>query len=220
MYPRLSRLLILPVLCLHSFASESDVSVRTLAFDLPRPELTLSLAAAESDSTDGDVLELEVRRNQFGEASKLSPGNYLARLEGVDEPIRIRLPSTEKGARYLLLVLSEPGGGSGILPIPDHAERIGPGDRFFYNATRHEIAIRLGAAKSRLKPSRSVVLEMPSPPPADRRLEVEMLQLIEAEWVPFNSTYWPLDPKARSFVLVFPDPSTGRPRVRNLAEVP
>ena len=36
----------------------------------------------------------------------------------------------------------------------------------------------------------------------------------------FNSTYWPLDPLARSFVLIHPDPVTGTQRVRNPSEVP
>lgn len=104
--------------------------------------------------------------------------------------------------------------------IPDDIAKIGPGDRFLLNATGEEIAVRLGTQRSTVKPGHSVILHPPQPAPADRRIEVEMVRRVGSAWVPFNSTYWPLDPTARSFVLVHPDPVTGTPRVRNLSEVP
>ena len=129
------------------------------------------------------------------------------------------MPATEEG-RFLLLVLPRPGGGCSILPIPDDVGRIGPGTRFLLNATGEEIAVRFGAQREGIKPGHSAYLRPPNPAPDDQRVEVEMVRRIGGAWIPFNSTYWPLDPKARSFVLVHPDPVTGTPRVRSLAEVP
>jgi hypothetical protein len=193
--------------------------VRTLAFDLPDSEVAFDVRLATSPPGSPTALRLEARRNQFSEPLELAPGKYTATSESFKTAATFSLPDTE-GGRYLLLVLPVNDGKCHIFPIPDDVARIGPGDRFLLNATAVEIAVRFGKSQSRLKPGHSTYLRPPTPAPADKRIEVEMATLAGTRWVPFNSTYWPLDPRARSFVLVHPDPAGGQPRVRNLSEVP
>ena len=174
---------------------------------------------ADSTSEHPAKTRLQARKNQFSEPLAVTPGSYVANSSAFKAPAKFTLPETP-GARYLLLVLPNPDGTWAVLPIPDASAHIGPGDRFLLNATADEIAVRFGAEHSSLKPGRSVVLRPPHPAPKDGRIEVEMVRQVGSEWVPFNSTYWPLDPTARSFVLIYPDPLTGTPRVHNLSEIP
>jgi hypothetical protein len=198
-------------------------SVRTLAFDLPATEVSFDLAdaAATSNNKTGDKnkLRLDARMNRFSTPVNLPPGRYLATSKDFKSADPFTLPDTA-GARYLLLILPKPDGGCAIFPIPDDVSKIGPGDRFLLNGTREEIAVRFGTQRATLKPGHSEYLRPPRPAPADQRIEVEMARRVGTAWIPFNSTYWPLDPRARSFVLLYPDPVTGTPRVRNLSEVP
>jgi hypothetical protein len=177
----------------------------------------IRLAASKSDSPP--VLQIKAGRNQFSTALDLPPGTYVASSTSFSPPARFTLPDT-KGGRFLILVLPKGDGTCHLFPVPDDVTRIGPGDRFLLNATAVEIAVRFGASRSLLKPGHSTYLRAPRPPPADKRIEVEMASRVGTAWVPFNSTYWPLDPQARSFVLVHPDAASGKPRVRNLSEVP
>lgn len=198
-------------------------SVRSLAFDLPATDVVFEIDPAEGTTAAAaegkPKLRFEVRKNQFSEPFHLMPGRHVARCKDFKSTVSFTLPDTE-GGRFLLLVLPRLDGGCSILPIPDDIGRIGPGDRFLLNATGEEIAVRFGSQRENIKPGHSVYLRPPRPAPKDRRIEVEMVRRVGGIWTPFNSTYWPLDPTARSFVLVHPDPVTGTPRVRNLAEVP
>lgn len=193
--------------------------VRTLAFDLPVPAVAFDIRLAASKPDSPPALQIEARRNQFSAPLDLPPGTYVATSTSFAPPARFTLPDTE-GGRFLILILPKGDGTCHLFPIPDDVARIGPGDRFLLNATAVEIAVRFGTSRSSLKPGHSTYLRPPRPAPADQRIEVEMASRVDAAWVPFNSTYWPLDPRARSFVLVHPDPVTGLPRVRNLSEVP
>jgi hypothetical protein len=195
-------------------------SVRTLAFDLPATPVTFELSSAEAAAGSSTAkLRIEARKSQFSERLSLPSGRYVASSSAFSASAQFTLPEAG-GGRFLLLILPRPDGGCSILPIADDTAKIGPGDRFLINATGEEIAVRLGTQRANLKPGHSVLLRPPPPPPDDPRIEVEMARLVANEWVPFNSTYWPLDPAARSFVLIHPDPVTGTPRVRNLSEIP
>jgi len=197
--------------------------VRTLAFDLPATAVTFDLIAADHKTdrkTDSkDKLQIEARMNQFSLPVSLPPGRYLASSKAFKSTDSFTLPDTA-GGRFLLLILPKNDGGCAIFPIPDDITKIGPGDRFLLNVTKEEIAVRFGTQRSIIKPGHSEYLRAPRPAPADPRIEVEMARRVGSAWIPFNSTYWPLDPRARSFVLVHPDPVTDAPRVRNLSEVP
>jgi hypothetical protein len=197
----------------------SAAAVRTLAFDLPATTVTFDIRAADSPPGSAAKLQLEAGKNQFTAPVNLAPGRYVATSKDFKTPAEFTLPDPASG-RFLLLILPKNDGGCAIFPIPDDIAKIGPGDRFLLNATAEEIAVRFGTQRSTVKPSHSVYLRPPQPAPKDRRIEVEMVRRVGTAWVPFNSTYWPLDPTARSFVLVHPDPVTGTPRVRNLSEVP
>ncbi|MCX6879813.1 MAG: hypothetical protein NTW21_39315 [Verrucomicrobia bacterium] len=193
--------------------------VRTLAFDLPATLVTFDISPADSPADSPAKSRIEARRNQFTAPVSLPPGRYVASSSAFKAPAEFSLPATA-GARYLLLILPKQDGTCVILPIPDDVAKIGPGDRFLLNATGEEIAVRFGTRRASVKPGHSVYLRPPQPAPEDRRIEVEMLRQVGTAWLPFNSTYWPLDPTARSFVLIHPDPVTGTPRVRNLSEIP
>lgn len=198
--------------------------VRTLAFDLPTTEVSFDLAADAASTAAGKTggktrWHLDAHMNRFSTPVNLPPGRYLASSKDFKSTDPFTLPDTE-GARYLLLILPKPDGGCAIFPIPDDITRIGPGVRFLLNATKEEISVRFGSQRAILKPGHSEYLHPPRPAPADPRIEVEMARRAGTAWIPFNSTYWPLDPRARSFVLLHPDPITGAPRVRNLSEVP
>lgn len=198
-------------------------SVRTLAFDLPEAEVSFDLSpVAEKTGSEAEgatKFRIGARKNQFSAPVKLPPGRYVAVSSAFPSTAQFTLADTAE-ARVLLVILPGPNGACVIFPVPDDIAKIGPGDRFLINATSEEIAVRFGAQRSNVKPGHSEYLRPPKPAPADRRIEVEMVRLVGAAWIPFNSTYWPLDPLARSFVLVHPDPVTGAPRVRNLSEVP
>lgn len=216
----LTKLKLLPLLaCLLGLPPASAAPVRTLAFDLPADEIAFEIRPAGAKPDSDPVLRIEARRNQFSDPLDLAPGNYTARCASFKTAATFTLPDTADG-RILLLILPANDGKCHIFPIPDDITRIGPGDRFLLNATPVEIAVRFGKSQSKLKPGHSAYLRPPDPAPADGRIAVEMAKLTGTKWVPFNSTYWPLDPKARSFVLVHPDPVNGQPRVRNLSEVP
>jgi hypothetical protein len=197
--------------------------VRTLAFDLPATAVTFDLIAAnnktDSKTDPKDKLRIEARMNQFSLPVSLPPGRYLASSSAFKSTAPFTLPDIA-GGRFLLLILPQNDGSCAIFPIPDDITKIGPGDRFLLNATKQEIVVRFGTQRSIIKPGHSEYLRPPWPAPADQRIEVEMARRVGTAWIPFNSTYWPLDPRARSFVLVHPDPVTGAPRVRNLSEVP
>lgn len=199
------------------------IPVRTLAFDLPANEVNFDLApldkTGDGKSDSKNKLHLDARMNQFSVAVNLPPGRYQPTSKSFKSTDPFTLPDGE-GARYLLLILPKGDGTCLIFPIPDAVTKIGPGTRFLLNATREEIAVRFGSQKSTLKPGQSEYLHPPHPTPADQRIEVEMARRDGNSWVPFNSTYWPLDPRARSFVLLYPDPVTGSPRTKNLSEVP
>lgn len=197
--------------------------VRTLAFDLPATAVTFDLIAAnnkaDSKTDPKDKLQIEARMNRFSLPVNLPPGRYLASSKAFKSTASFTLPDTA-GGRFLLLILPRNDGACAIFPIPDDLTKIGPGDRFLLNATNEPIALRFGTQRAIVKPGHSEYLHPPQPAPADQRIEVEMARQAGSAWIPFNSTYWPLDPRARSFVLVHPDPATGLPRVRNLSEVP
>jgi hypothetical protein len=214
------RSLLMPALALvFAVIPATAAPVRTLAFDLPAPSVAFEVRPASSLSDSPPVLRLEARSNQFSEPLDLPPGSYVATSGSFTATTRFSLPDTA-GARFLLMILPKGDGTCHIFPIPDDIARIAPGDRFLLNATSVEIAVRFGTSRSKVKPGHSTYLRPPRPAPADQRIEVEMARRVDATWVPFNSTYWPLDPRARSFVLVHPDPVGGLPRVRNLSEVP
>jgi hypothetical protein len=194
-------------------------SVRNLAFDLPAIVVSFDLSPADTPAGSPTLWHIEARRNQFSRPLTLPSGNYVASSSAFKATTQFSLPDTA-GARFLLLILPKPDGTCHIMPIADSNARIGPGDRFLLNATGDEIAVRFGTERSTLKPGSTVVFRLPHSASKDRRIEVEMARKVGTAWLAFNSTYWPLDPLARSFVLIHPDPVTGTPRVRNLAEVP
>ncbi len=199
----------------------SAAAVRTLAFSLPANEVSFEVIAADAEPKTGGPTktQLDVRVNRFSLPVDLPPGRYLATSKNFKSTDSFILRESA-GTRFLLLILPKADGGCAILPIPDSLARIAAGDRFLLNATSEEIAVRFGQQSSKLKPGHSEYLRPPRPAPSDPRIEVEMARLVGSTWIAFNSTYWPLDPRARSFVLVHPDPVTGIPRVRNLSEVP
>jgi len=199
------------------------IPVRTLAFDLPTSTVSFDITAADAKA-DGktephEKRVLVARKNQFSTPVALPPGSYLASSKAFKTPAPFNLPDSE-GARFLLLILPTSDGAFVIFPIPDAIGKIGPGERFLINATTEDIAVRFGKQVATVKPGHSEYLRPPRPAPADKRVEVEMANKVGNGWLTFNSTMWPLDPQARSFVLVLPDPVTGTPRVRNLSEVP
>jgi len=222
--PAMRHLILLPILAGGlALTLVTAAPVRTLAFDLPATTVTFELVAAEnktdSNTKAKDPLRIEARMNQFSLPVSLPPGRYLVSSTAFKSTDSFTLPDTA-GGRFLLLILPKNDGGCTIFPIPDDITKIGPGDRFLLNATKEQIAVRFGTQRSIIKPGYSEYLRAPRPAPADQRIEVEMARRNGSEWIPFNSTYWPLDPRARSFVLVHPDPVTDAPRVRNLSEVP
>ena len=198
------------------------IPVRTLAFDLPANDVTFDLAPldkpADPKADAKNKLHLDVHVNQFSTPVSLPAGRYAATSKSFKSTDPFTLSDSE-GARYLLLILPKGDGSCLIFPIPDSITKIGPGTRFILNATHEEIAVRFGAQKVALKPGHSEYLHPPHPAPADQRIEVEMAHHDGTNWVVFSSTVWPLDPRARSFVLLYPDPVTGRPRTKSLPEV-
>lgn len=195
------------------------VPIRTLAFDLPSEKVSFDVSPADGKADSKDKLRLEARKNQFTVALSLPHGRYVATSADFKTTATFTLTEGD-GTRFLLLVLPNQDGGCAIIPIPDDIGRIAAGDRFLINATREELAVRFGTKVSNVKSGHSLHLQLPQASAKDPRIEVEMARRVDNVWVPFSSTYWPADPRARSFVLVHPDPVTGTPRVRNLSEVP
>ena len=189
------------------------VRVRTLAFDLPADTVSLSIRSEASEK----VVEIEVRVNQFGESATLAPGAYVTVSTAFKLPTKFVLPENSSGS-YLLLVLPKSDGGCNILPVADDPAHFRKGDRFVVNATAEDLAIRIHTQKYLLKPGRSAYYHLPPPPVPGNRIEVEMLHQTDGRWLAFNSTYWPLSPNSRSIVMIYPDPNTGKPRVRSLAD--
>ncbi len=189
------------------------LSVRTLAFDLPADKVNLSIRSEASEK----AVELEVRVNQFGEPATLAPGAYVAESTTFKLPAKFVLPENGSGS-FLLLVLPKSDGGCFILPVADDPGHFRKGDRFVVNATAEDLAIRIHTRKYLLKPGHSAYYRLPPPPMPENRIEVEMRRQIDGRWLAFNSTYWPLSPNLRSIVMIYPDPNTGRPRVRSLAD--
>jgi len=192
------------------------LSVRTLAFDLPADVVNLNVHAEDANAKP---VQLEVRVNQFGRSTSLVPGAYIAEASTFKQPAKFVLPETGSGS-YLLLVLPKRDGGCLILPVADDSTRFRKGDRFVVNATAEDLAVRIHTQKYLLKPGLSAYYHLPPPPVPDNRVEVEMLRQSAGRWLTFNSTYWPLSPNSRSIVMLYPDPDTGLPRVRSLADRP
>lgn len=195
------------------------IPVRTLAFDLPSATVAFDVKPVDGKEDSAGKLRIEAAKNQFGTTTDLPPGNYVAASGSFKTRAKFTLSDTP-GARYLLLILPAKDGTCTIFPIPDDIARIGPGDRFLLNAMNEEIAVRFGTKRSIIKPLHSEYLRPAAGDTGDDRIEVEMARKVKTKWVPFSSTYWPRDRQARSFVLIYPDPANGRPRVKSLAEVP
>jgi hypothetical protein len=194
----------------------SAASVRTLAFDLPGDKASLNV---HIEAAPEKIVKLEVQANQFGTPAALAPGSYVVESSSFKLPSRFILPANSSSS-YLLLILPKSDGGCLILPVADDSNHFKKGDRFVINATIEDLAIRIHTQKYLLKPGRSAYYQLPPPPVPDNRIEVEMLRQVTGRWLAFNSTYWPLSPNSRSIVLIYPDPNTGRPRVRSLADRP
>lgn len=190
------------------------VTVRTLAFDLPAEKVSLSIHA---DEENAKAVQVEARVNQFGESATLAPGAYVAESTAFKLPARFVLPGNSSGS-YLLLVLPKSDGGCQILPVADDSTHFKKGGRFVVNATNEDLAVRIHTQKYLLKPGRCAYYNLPPSPLPENRIEVEMLHQTGGRWLAFNSTYWPQAPNSRSIVMIYPDPNTGRPRVRSLAD--
>jgi len=190
------------------------VTVRTLAFDLPADMLNLTIRSEEANAKE---VQLEVRVNRFGKSTNLAPATYVVESATFKLPVKFVLPENSSGS-YLLLVLPKSDGGCLILPVADDLNHFRKGDRFVVNATAEDLAVRIHTQKYLLKPGHSAYYHLPPPPVPDNRIDVDMYHQIAGRWVSFNSTYWPLSPNSRSIVMIYPDPDTGRPRVRSLAD--
>lgn len=202
-----------------SFASAMAARVRTLAFDLPQNPVSFEILAAGETKESSSKIQLEARRNQFGKPVDLAPGRYIVSSPAFPSVTGFTLADTKDG-RFLLIVLPAADRTCFLFVVPDDAAAIGPGDRFVINTTGKQIGIRFGTGSHLVKPGHSLLLHPPAPAAEDGRVAVEMSRELNGKRVIFNSTYWPLDPRARSFVIIYQDRPTGNPRVRNLSEVP
>lgn len=193
----------------------SALSVRTLAFDLPEQKVEIDLTLENAK----EPLRIEVEVNQFGKSTPISAGNYTTSSKSFKLPGKLTLPETGSSS-YLLLVFMRQGGELHILPVADEQSQFSGGDRFFINATREEIAVRIHQTKLLLSAGKSSYFKLPTSPIPGNRMEVEMYRNSNAVWKPFNSTYWPVSSDSRSIVLIYPDPNTGNPRVKSLMDRP
>ena len=217
-------LLLSLLIAAYAVVPAAAIPVRTLAFDLPASKVSFDLRLDDGKpGVIGDAkekLQIEVCKNQFSTPVNLPPGSYVVSSTAFKNTASFTLTESE-GARFLLLILPAKDGACMIFPIPDNIGKIGAGDRFLINAVSEDIGVRFGSQKVVLiKPGHSELLHPPRSATEDHRIEVEMARRVDTAWIPFNSTYWPHDQQARSFVLVHPDPVTGMPRVRNLSEIP
>lgn len=188
---------------------------RFLAFDLPVPLGAYRIVPPGGDAAKAPTVEIAA--NRFSGRLKLAAGSHRLILPDGTAGPSFTVPDDAK--RTLFIVLPAAGGGVGLTSVPDNAESFGPGERWFLNVTPEEVRVQFGERNLRL-PAGSGHSEKAPSRLDEGRIAVRMLVQRQERWVPFNSTWWPHDPALRSIVLIYPNPKTGLPSLKNIAEMP
>lgn len=194
-------------------ASAAGHEARFLAFDFPMPLGSYQVMPPGEDRARAKPVEIAA--NRFSERLKLAGGVHRLILpDGTPGP---SFTVAENAQRTLYIVLPGADGSVGLTAVPDDPADFGPGDRWFLNVTPGEIRVQFGERNLRLPPGTGNRERAPAKLD-EGRIPVRMLVQKNERWVPFNSTWWPHDPGARSIVLIHPNPRNGLPAVKNIPE--
>ena len=189
--------------------------------DSPNSSSTVEFRVTRFDPLDGRPPEF---RTNGGNASKgfevpltyiagpfkttLRKGGFLDlwRGEGKQPEISVRIKPSEQ--KDLLLVFVPREDGFAILKIPTPRDRLKGGDRLIVNATRTELAIRLGnTAAIHILPSKSEILKKP---PGKKIVSLPVLVSYKSgnKWKLASSENWPFNPRFRKILFAYMDPKS------------
>jgi hypothetical protein len=187
-------------------------SVRAVFFDYNRSNLTLTFTP-----TTGEATNLEIEAHSLGKPTQIAPGAYNVTCPDFKAPVKFTMP--DAAPKYILVLIEITEGNWKLLPIVDNRNDFSLGKYMIINATPATVAVRLHNQKVKLDPLKSHCFNKVEGNFKHNQFEVELGTLIEGQLKPFRSTYWPVLPKLRVMVMIYPDKKGGRFQTSSVADM-
>lgn len=180
--------------------AEPEIEFRVTRFDptdQPSPEFEVGLPGRQI----GVKVPLTYIAGPF--KTRLREGGFLDFWRAGEEKPEISLRITEVEQKDLLLFFIPFKESFKIMKVSTSPKRIGGGDRLLFNATKSQMAIKLGNAKPLLiEPGKSKLLKGPGGKDA---VSIPVLISLKEgkEWKLVSTEQWLCDPRFRKFLFAY-----------------
>jgi hypothetical protein len=182
-----------------------EVEFRVTRFDpadRPPPEFKVGLPGLQTD------VKVPLTHIAGPFKTRLREGGFLDFWRGSEEKPEISLRITEAEQKDLLLFFIPFKESFKIMKVSTSPNRISGGDRLLVNATKSQMAIKLGNAKPLLiEPGKSKLLKGPGGKDA---VSIPVLISLKEgkEWKLVSTEQWLCDPRFRKFLFAYISPRT------------